>query len=247
MANQWFRMYAEFATDPKVQMMSEPLQRRYVMLLCLRCNIDSNDNVTLHETLTDEAIAFQLRISNQEWLETKATFVSKNLIDEHNNPVAWGKRQYSSDSSAERVRRHREKKKQECNNGNVTVTPPEADTESDISTTTSTRGMFEKFPMEIGWRPNGDTWQAQIVSNGILESELENGVLNESIREFVSHWITEKNKQYTQSKWENKLAESIVKKRRFTEASQNGNSNQNTRQNNTGIERTANDTSWRDN
>ena len=29
----WFRMYAEFATDPKVQMLSEADQRRYIMLL----------------------------------------------------------------------------------------------------------------------------------------------------------------------------------------------------------------------
>lgn len=27
MANQWFRMYAEFATDPKVQMLSEDAHR----------------------------------------------------------------------------------------------------------------------------------------------------------------------------------------------------------------------------
>lgn len=60
MANPWFRMYAEFATDPKVQMMSEADQRRFVMLLCLRC---SNDDVTLH----DDEVAFQLRISNDEW------------------------------------------------------------------------------------------------------------------------------------------------------------------------------------
>ena len=72
MANPWFRMYAEFATDPKVQMMSEADQRRFVMLLCLRC---SNDDVTLH----DDEVAFQLRISNEEWAATKAVFVAKNL------------------------------------------------------------------------------------------------------------------------------------------------------------------------
>lgn len=29
MANPWFRMYSEFATDAKVQMLSEAMQRRY--------------------------------------------------------------------------------------------------------------------------------------------------------------------------------------------------------------------------
>lgn len=112
MANQWFRMYAEFANDPKVQMLSETDQRRYVMLLCVRCNGDV--------TLQDEEVAFQLRISNEEWATTKALFVSKGLISDDNKPAAWDKRQFASDSSAARVSKHREKKKEQCN---VTVTP----------------------------------------------------------------------------------------------------------------------------
>ena len=117
MANQWFRLYAEFATDPKVQMMSEANQRRFIMVLCLRC---SNDDVTLH----DEEVAFQLRISNEEWATTKALFLAKGLINENNTPAAWERRQFVSDSSAERVRRHRENKKRAletaCNACNVT-------------------------------------------------------------------------------------------------------------------------------
>ena len=125
MANQWFRLYAEFATDPKVQMMSEADQRRFIMVLCLRC---SNEDVTLQ----DDEIAFQLRISNEEWAQTKARFLAKGLINDDNKPTAWDRRQFVSDSSAERVRKHRDKKKQAaklvCN---VTATPPEADTEAD--------------------------------------------------------------------------------------------------------------------
>lgn len=120
----WFRLYGEFATDPKVQMLSEADQRRYVMTLCLRC---SNGDVTLQ----DEEMAFQLRISNEEWSRTKAVLQSKGLIDDRNQPTAWDRRQFRSDSSAERVRRHREAKKTGCN---VTETPPEADTEADTET-----------------------------------------------------------------------------------------------------------------
>ena len=127
MSNQWFRLYAEFATDPKVQMMSEQLQRRFIMLLCLRCNVSE----TFHETYSDEEIAFQLRISNEEWAETKATFVAKKLIDENNNPTAWDKRQYVSDSSTSRVKKYRNKLKRECN---VSETPPDTDTDTDTDT-----------------------------------------------------------------------------------------------------------------
>ena len=87
MSNPWFRMYSEFATDPKVQMMSESLQRRFVMLLCLRCNVTETLQETKIVTISDDEIAFQLRISDEEWEQTKAVFIAKNLIDEHNNPV----------------------------------------------------------------------------------------------------------------------------------------------------------------
>ena len=122
---RWFRMYAEFATDPKVQMLSEQDQRRFLMLLCLRC---SNGDVTLHET----EIAFQLRITSDEWAATKAVLVERNLISQDNKPTAWESRQYASDSSAARVRKHREalklSQKRKCN---VTVTPPETETETE--------------------------------------------------------------------------------------------------------------------
>lgn len=130
MANPWFRMYAEFAMDPKVQMLNEADQRRFVMLLCLRC---SNDGVTLQ----DEEVAFQLRISSEQWAATKAVFLEKKLIGTDNAPRAWDKRQYRSDSSAERVSRHRAKKKQESN---VTATPPEAEAESDTDKTLPASG-----------------------------------------------------------------------------------------------------------
>jgi hypothetical protein len=108
MANPWFRLYSEFAHDPKVQMLSEAMQRRYVMLLCLRC---SEILETLHET----EIAFQLRLSTDELDETKQLFISKNFIDKHWNLLNWDKRQFVSDSSTMRVAKHRNKKKQASN------------------------------------------------------------------------------------------------------------------------------------
>lgn len=104
MANPWFRMYAEFAHDPKVQMLPEIMQRRYLMLMCLRC---SNTLVTLHET----EIAFYLRISAEELAETKHLFTTRGFIDERWTLLNWDKRQFISDTSAPRVAKHRAKKK----------------------------------------------------------------------------------------------------------------------------------------
>ena len=125
MANPWFRMYSEFAFDHKLQMMTEAEQRRFVMLLCLRC---SNGDVTLHDT----QIAFQLRISEQDWQATKSVFIAHKLIDSKNNVMNWNKRQFLSDSSRERVARYRERHRNASGNiSNVTVTVQDTDTDTD--------------------------------------------------------------------------------------------------------------------
>lgn len=117
MANPWFRVYSEFSHDPKVQMMSEAMQRRYIMLMCLRC---SEDLVTLHET----EVAFHLRINADEMAETKALFIAKGFIDDSFNLLNWEQRQFTSDSSNARVAKHRalQKEKQtKASNAGVTL------------------------------------------------------------------------------------------------------------------------------
>jgi hypothetical protein len=106
MANPWFRLYSEFAHDPKIQMMPEAMQRRYIMLMCMRC---SETLETLHET----EIAFQMRLSDDELQSTKELFIAKGFIDDDWNLINWEKRQYVSDSSTVRVRKHRDKQKED--------------------------------------------------------------------------------------------------------------------------------------
>ena len=150
MSNPWFRMYSEFSHDPKVQMMSEAMQRRYMMLMCLRC---SNSLVTLHET----EIAFHLRISNDEMAETKALFISKGFIDKDFNLINWEKRQFASDTSKARVAKHRalQKEKQSTDgNGNVTLLKRNAnalDTDTDtelVAKATSSSAELPTCPHE---------------------------------------------------------------------------------------------------
>jgi hypothetical protein len=153
MANQWFRMYSEFATDPKVQMLSEPFQRRLTMLFCLRCN----GNVTLQ----DEEVTFLLRITSDEWKATKECFISKGFINETNEIINWDKRQFASDTSKNRVAAYRERKKKESN---VTVTLQEqncnaVDTEqnrTDTETEKNDKGKTSVLPF---WLPE-EKWQS---------------------------------------------------------------------------------------
>jgi hypothetical protein len=102
--NPWFRMYGEFADDAKVQMMPEALQRRLLMLFCLQCQEQL-------EGSTDSSIAFRLRICDDDVTVTKRHFMSQGFIDENWNLLNWQKRQFVSDSSADRTRRYRERKR----------------------------------------------------------------------------------------------------------------------------------------
>lgn len=142
MANPWFRMYSEFSTDPKVQSMPEAMQRRLIMVFCLRC---CNALATLH----DDELICALRISDEELQETKALFIKKGFIDNDWNVINWDKRQYISDKSTERSRRHRAKKKesngnetdmqQECN---VAETVPDTDTDTDTEKNINPNGLI---------------------------------------------------------------------------------------------------------
>lgn len=168
MANQWFRMYAEFATDPKVQMLPEAMQRRLVMLFCMRCG-----DVTV--TLRDDEIAFHLRISDTELAETKALFVAKGFIDSGWNITNWEKRQFASDSSAARTKAYRDRKK----NVSVTshVTEGDAlDTDTDTDTDTEKKKELgapapksERSPtgsrLPSDWKPDAELtlWTARNV------------------------------------------------------------------------------------
>ncbi|MEB0311537.1 hypothetical protein QN382_19880 [Pseudomonas sp. 10B1] len=171
MANPWFRMYSEFATDPKVQMMTEPMQRRYLMLLCIKCG--NGD-----ETLQDDQIAFQLRISDADWLTTKASLMSKNLIDEDAKPVAWNKRQYVSDTSTTRVAAHREKKKRSCN---VSVTPPDTDSDTDSDSEKTPKvdsdalfaSFWKLYPRKVSKDAAQKAWGKLNLSTGLFNTICE--------------------------------------------------------------------------
>lgn len=228
------------------------------------------------EQTLNKRLAIVARLSNEEWEQVRDNLQEFFNVVIHDKEIEWRHERIERDlatvqEKSEKAKRagklsaesRRSKSKIETKDSaslakdqqasneclanvkqTLNHTEAEADTESDISTTTN--GMFGKFPMQLDWRPQSDTWDLQIKANGLLATELEDDALDEAIREFISHWITQ-HKEYSQAKWEQKLAQAIVTKRRFTEASRNGNSNQNTRQNNSGIENTATDTSWREN
>lgn len=134
---KWFRFHTEALDDPKVQRLSPQLFKTWVNLLCIA---GQNGG----KLLGIDDMAFKLRLSSQEAEQQISDLVLAGLIDIDQNrqmtPHNWQKRQYASDDSKDRVRKHRAKHKETAGNteqpdtvtvcnGDVTVTVTLPDTE----------------------------------------------------------------------------------------------------------------------
>ena len=190
MANPWFRLYSEFAHDPKVQMLSEAMQRRYVMLLCLRC---SEVLETLHET----EIAFQLRLSTDELDETKQLFISKNFIDKHWNLLNWDKRQFVSDSSTMRVAKHRNKKKQVSNADETLQKRPS----NAIDTDTDTEQIQKKVNNKRGSRLAQDWFLSKSMGDWATKERPDLDV-HQVADQFKDYWVAQAGQKGVKLDWD---------------------------------------------
>jgi hypothetical protein len=149
---KWFRFYHEFMDDPKVSMMSDTDQLLWVKSLCLA----SESAVRGVIFLSDEQIAWRLRIAKETWQSAADKFRAKGMLDhiENGYQIAnWDDRQFESDSSTARVTKHRTQKRnvsetfQEsaCNvSETLNETPPETDTDSKADPETETETETEK-------------------------------------------------------------------------------------------------------
>lgn len=135
---QWFRMYAEFATDPVVQSLSFDDQRHFVVVLCLKAS-GLLDREYTHPQIRVEIIRKALGLDTTTMHDTKTRLSAVGIIDHDWQPTSWDKRQYLSDTSAERTRKYRKRLKSDNGNrhGDVTVTPPDTDTDTDTENKSS--------------------------------------------------------------------------------------------------------------
>jgi hypothetical protein len=117
-------MYAEFASDPKVQLLAFDDQRHFIMLLCLKCN-GTLDSQAPSPEFFDRMIAKSLGMDTTTALEARRRLKEVGLIDDNWQPIKWEIRQYDSDLSTGRVRKHRMKRQ-----GNVSETDESREEES---------------------------------------------------------------------------------------------------------------------
>ena len=144
--SRWFRLYDEMLDDPKAQRLPPQDFKTWINLLCLASRNDGK-----LPCISD--IAFALRMSDNDAVTMVERLHIAGLIDKRNGgpdgfryfPHGWDKRQYKSDNSAERVKRHREKRNGDGNvSCNVTETPP--DTETDTETEADNILSYESMP-----------------------------------------------------------------------------------------------------
>jgi hypothetical protein len=147
MSKPWFRMYHEFVSDPKVQLLAFEDQRHFIALLCLKCN-DTLDSAAPSPNFRDRMIAKALGLSPDAALEAKRRLMEVGLIGADWHPVKWDARQYESDSSAERTRAYRDRKK-------AASPVTDAERHSDVTVTDKNRTDTEQSRTEQTAREAG--------------------------------------------------------------------------------------------
>ena len=121
----WFRLYAEFAGDPNIQSLAFEDQRHFVVVMCLK-SMGVLDRDYPSDERREAVIARGLGLDPISCADAKRRLIEAGLILKDWIPRAWDRRQYQSDSSADRMRRLRAHR-----HGDVTVTPPDTDTDTD--------------------------------------------------------------------------------------------------------------------
>jgi hypothetical protein len=126
--SRWLRINEDCIDHPKLLKLPEALRWQWLALLCVA---SKNDGVLP----AIEDVALCLRVTEVKAAEYITKLVKANLIDrvgENFVPHNWTKRQFKSDSSTDRVKRHRDKQRNvPCNvSGNVSSSVSETVTET---------------------------------------------------------------------------------------------------------------------
>lgn len=138
MSARWFRVYEDMIDDPKVQRLPADLFRALVNLWCLASACGG-------ALPAAGDIAFKLRKSEAETSKIINGLLDAKLLDRDGEtflPHNWNGRQFKSDVSTDRVQHHRQRKRNVS--GNVSVTPPEAETDSETEAAQQTVSEIAK-------------------------------------------------------------------------------------------------------
>ena len=99
-------MYAEAIDDGQLRILAFEDRWHFVALLCLKAQgvLDEPD-----ETLRKQAMCIKLGLDSTELETVMKRLISVRLVSSDYQPINWGKRQFISDSSTNRVRAFRKR------------------------------------------------------------------------------------------------------------------------------------------
>jgi hypothetical protein len=129
--SRWFRVYEDLVDDPKVQRLEPLLFKALINLWCLT---SANGGVLP----PNDVIAFKLRMKPQKAQHLLDRLKAEGLFEVEEAgtcPHNWAARQYKSDvedpTAAERMRRHRNRQRNDGVTRPVTSRSSETDTEAE--------------------------------------------------------------------------------------------------------------------
>jgi len=202
--SRWFRFYDCALDDPKVQRLPGDVFKVWVNLLCVASRNDG-------QLPSVEDLAFMLRSDSETITRVMNELRRAGLIDESEQgltPHNWAERQYQSDSSAERMRKHRALKR----NSDVTdvttsdVTGDEkvtvqnryrADTDTETEKIISAPARSKKGTrLSEDWQPNPDLI-ATATSLGLSAAQFDR-----EIAKFRDYWASRAGSQGVKLDWD---------------------------------------------
>ena len=125
--SRWFRFYDDAFDNPKVASLSDHMFRVWMRILC----IASKNDGKLGQRWTLAARLVDKKCRSMRYITALIDMGLLDEIDGELTPHNWFTRQYKSDSSRDRVRAYRERKR----NANVTlhVTAPDTEQKESLS------------------------------------------------------------------------------------------------------------------
>lgn len=179
MANAWFRMYSEAVDDDKLKLLSPADRWHFVALLCCK-NIGIVDEEQ-PPAMMRRRVAARMSVSLSQLDAIAKRLAEVGIIDPSTlQPTKWEDRQFTSDTSADRMRRLRARNKghdvtshkpsrvtESDDGGNVTVTRSETETETETDTEIQLRRDVQQEPRFR--RPTADELRVYFDEIGLSE------------------------------------------------------------------------------